>query len=91
MASYSCSLSAPLNVHRTSISHDVVTHFQFKTGSKNIDGYLEPLIKKLKDLWIAHGEIYALNENFHMHAPLLWTIKDFQYMLSFRVVTLKIS
>lgn len=62
-----------------------------KQAVKNIDGYLEPLIKKLKDLWIEHGEIYALNETFHMHAPLLWTIKDFQYMLSFRVVTLKIS
>lgn len=45
----------------------------------DIDVYLRPLIDKLKDLWDKGVMTYDVskNENFRMHAAVLWTIHDF--------------
>lgn len=58
-----------------------------KQPGNNIDVYLQFLIEELKNLWIDGLEKYdALRkENFHVHAVLLWTINDFQHLLSFSV------
>jgi hypothetical protein len=45
----------------------------------NIDVYLQPLIDKLKELWVDGVETWDDKEkkNFSMSALLLWTINDF--------------
>ncbi|XP_057744996.1 uncharacterized protein LOC130962854 [Arachis stenosperma] len=45
----------------------------------DIDIYLQPLIKELKELWESGVETYDSKENktFNMRACLLWTINDF--------------
>ncbi|XP_052193807.1 uncharacterized protein LOC127802149 [Diospyros lotus] len=45
----------------------------------DIDVYLQPLIKDLKDLWDGGVETFdaSLNEMFNMRAALMWTIGDF--------------
>ncbi|XP_075074837.1 uncharacterized protein LOC142162387 [Nicotiana tabacum] len=45
----------------------------------NIDVYLQPLVKELHELWNDGVETFdsSLNENFRMHAALMWTISDF--------------
>ncbi|XP_070019526.1 uncharacterized protein [Nicotiana sylvestris] len=45
----------------------------------NIDVYLQPLMKELHELWNDGVETFdsSLNENFRMHAALMWTISDF--------------
>ncbi|XP_048496335.2 uncharacterized protein LOC125495610 [Beta vulgaris subsp. vulgaris] len=51
-----------------------------KSGpGNNLDVYLQPLIKELKDLWDYGERTYdaSKNEYFQMHTALLWTINDF--------------
>ncbi|XP_075076754.1 uncharacterized protein LOC142163375 [Nicotiana tabacum] len=45
----------------------------------NIDVYLQPLVKELRELWNDGVETFdsSLNESFRMHAALMWTISDF--------------
>ncbi|XP_016490283.2 uncharacterized protein LOC107810065 [Nicotiana tabacum] len=45
----------------------------------NIDVYLQSLVKELRELWNDGVETFdsSLNENFRMHAALMWTISDF--------------
>ncbi|XP_052198329.1 uncharacterized protein LOC127805620 [Diospyros lotus] len=45
----------------------------------DIDVYLQPLIKDLKDLWDGGVETFdaSLNQMFNMRAALMWTISDF--------------
>jgi len=45
----------------------------------DIDVYLQPLIKDLKDLWDSGVETFdaSLNQMFNMRAALMWTISDF--------------
>ncbi|XP_075084789.1 uncharacterized protein LOC142168035 [Nicotiana tabacum] len=45
----------------------------------NIDMYLQPLVKELRELWNDGVETFdsSLNENFRMHVALMWTISDF--------------
>ena len=45
----------------------------------DIDVYLQPLIEELKELWDDGISTYDVssNENFKMHAALMWTINDF--------------
>ncbi|XP_057986632.1 uncharacterized protein LOC131171176 [Hevea brasiliensis] len=45
----------------------------------DIDVYLRPLIDELKELWENGVETFDSysNENFQLHAALLWTINDF--------------
>lgn len=46
---------------------------------RNIDVYLQPLVKELKQLWEDGVETYDAfcKQNFLMHAAVLWTISDF--------------
>ncbi|KAI9191247.1 hypothetical protein LWI28_005831 [Acer negundo] len=46
---------------------------------KDIDVYLKPLIDELKELWDNGLKTFdaSTNQNFNMHAALLWTISDF--------------
>ncbi|GKF65220.1 hypothetical protein Tco_0191737, partial [Tanacetum coccineum] len=51
-----------------------------KSSSKDIDVYLRPLIKDLKDLWVLKGVEtidVATGQKFNMRAMVLWTINDF--------------
>lgn len=52
--------------------------------------HLQLLNEELKDLWFDDLEIYngLQNKRFRMQVVLLWSITDFQYMLSFRKVIL---
>ncbi|XP_074377710.1 uncharacterized protein LOC141719233 [Apium graveolens] len=45
----------------------------------NIDVYMQPLIAKLKELWNVGVETYdaSTDQNFMLHASVLWTISDF--------------
>ncbi|XP_050281976.1 uncharacterized protein LOC126722879 [Quercus robur] len=45
----------------------------------NIDIYLQPLIDELNQLWENGVETYdvSLEQNFRLHAAILWTINDF--------------
>ncbi|XP_021723534.1 uncharacterized protein LOC110690931 isoform X1 [Chenopodium quinoa] len=45
----------------------------------DLDVYLQPLIKELKELWEVGAETFDAysKQNFVMHASLLWTIGDF--------------
>ncbi|XP_052176642.1 uncharacterized protein LOC127790947 [Diospyros lotus] len=45
----------------------------------DIDVYLQPLIKDLKDLWDGGVDTFdaSLNQMFNMRAALMWTISDF--------------
>ncbi|XP_058211658.1 uncharacterized protein LOC131323837 [Rhododendron vialii] len=45
----------------------------------NIDVYLQPLIEELKELWGVEVDTFdaSTNQNFKMHAALMWTINDF--------------
>ncbi|KAF7139861.1 hypothetical protein RHSIM_Rhsim06G0085100 [Rhododendron simsii] len=45
----------------------------------NIDVYLQPLIEELKELWGVGVDTLdaSTNQNFKMHAALMWTINDF--------------
>ncbi|KAL6570373.1 hypothetical protein OROMI_014887 [Orobanche minor] len=45
----------------------------------NIDVYMQPLVKELKELWDVGVETYdaSTNQNFMLHATVLWTISDF--------------
>ena len=45
----------------------------------NIDIYLQPLIDELNQLWENGVETYdvSLEQNFHLHVAILWTINDF--------------
>ncbi|XP_039119135.1 uncharacterized protein LOC120255365 [Dioscorea cayenensis subsp. rotundata] len=49
-----------------------------KGPGNDIDIYLQPLIKELKQLWVG-VETYdaSVRRNFNMRAALLWTINDF--------------
>ncbi|WMV09605.1 hypothetical protein MTR67_002990 [Solanum verrucosum] len=44
----------------------------------NIDVYLQPLVKELREVWNDGVETFdsSLNETFRMHATLMWTISD---------------
>ncbi|XP_016192398.1 uncharacterized protein LOC107633273 [Arachis ipaensis] len=50
-----------------------------KIPENNIDVYLQPLIKELKELWVEGCDAYdaLTQEVFKLHAALLWTISDF--------------
>ena len=54
-----------------------------KNPKKKIDVCLQPLIDELMQLWESGATTYDVssNENFVMHAALLWTINDFPVML----------
>ena len=45
----------------------------------DIDVYLQPLIEELKELWDDGISTYDVssNENFKIHAALMWMINDF--------------
>ncbi|XP_074347462.1 uncharacterized protein LOC141686321 [Apium graveolens] len=45
----------------------------------NIDVYIQPLITELKELWNVGVETYdsLTDQNFILHASILWTISDF--------------
>ncbi|XP_058185677.1 uncharacterized protein LOC131302904 [Rhododendron vialii] len=45
----------------------------------SIDVYLQPLIEELKELWGVGVDTFdaSTNQNFKMHAALMWTINDF--------------
>ena len=45
----------------------------------DINIYLQPLIDELNGLWEVGVETYdaSINQNFCMHAAILWTINDF--------------
>ena len=45
----------------------------------NLDVYMQPLVKELKELWEEGIETYdaSTNQNFILRASLLWTISDF--------------
>ncbi|KAF7119899.1 hypothetical protein RHSIM_Rhsim13G0141700 [Rhododendron simsii] len=45
----------------------------------NIDVYLQPLIEELKESWGVRVDTLdaSTNQNFKMHAALMWTINDF--------------
>nr|XP_025662175.1 uncharacterized protein LOC112757838 [Arachis hypogaea] len=45
----------------------------------NIDIYLKPLVRELKELWDEGMEIYDASEHkmFKIHAALIWTVSDF--------------
>ncbi|KAM3265685.1 hypothetical protein P3L10_002679 [Capsicum annuum] len=45
----------------------------------NLDVYLQPLVKELRELWYDGNEMFdsSLNETFTMHVSLMWTISDF--------------
>ncbi|XP_074377722.1 uncharacterized protein LOC141719247 [Apium graveolens] len=47
--------------------------------SNEIDVYMQPLIKELKELWEVGIETYdaRVDNTFRLHAVLLWTISDF--------------
>lgn len=61
-----------------------------KQQGNNLDVHLQLLNEELKDLWFDDLEIYngLQNKRFRMQVVLLWSITDFQYMLSFRKVIL---
>ncbi|KAK7349692.1 hypothetical protein VNO77_07266 [Canavalia gladiata] len=50
-----------------------------KMPGNDIDVYLQPLIKELKELWHEGVDAYdaSLKEMFKLHAALMWTISDF--------------
>ena len=50
-----------------------------KSPGMNIDVYLQPLIDKLKELWVQGVKTWDAKEkkNSTLHALLLWTINDF--------------
>ncbi|XP_020977301.1 uncharacterized protein LOC107639764 [Arachis ipaensis] len=50
-----------------------------KMPGNNIDVYLQPLIKELKELWNEGVDAYDSFEKkaFKLHAALMWTISDF--------------
>lgn len=50
-----------------------------KSPGNDIDVYLQPLIEELKQLWEHGVETYdaSLEQNFRLHAAILWTINDF--------------
>lgn len=50
-----------------------------KAPGKDIDIYMRPLIDELKELWNDGVQTYdaSTNQNFKMHAAVLWTINDF--------------
>ncbi|KAK9286236.1 hypothetical protein L1049_014622 [Liquidambar formosana] len=50
-----------------------------KSLRNDIDVYLRPLINELKELWENGVQTYdaSTEENFQMHAAVLWTINDF--------------
>ena len=50
-----------------------------KSPGKDINIYLQPLIRELKQLWEIAVETYdsSTNETFLMRVALLWTISDF--------------
>ncbi|XP_039134228.1 uncharacterized protein LOC120271620 [Dioscorea cayenensis subsp. rotundata] len=49
-----------------------------KGPGNDIDIYLQPLIKELKQLWVGVQTYDAsVRKNFHLRAALLWTINDF--------------
>ena len=45
----------------------------------SIDVFLQPLIKKLKELWGVGVETFVAHakQNFRLHVAILWTINDF--------------
>ena len=50
-----------------------------KSPGQDIDVYMQPLVKELKELWEIGVETYdrATNRTFIMRVALLWTISDF--------------
>ncbi|XP_016482962.1 uncharacterized protein LOC107803711 [Nicotiana tabacum] len=71
----------PRNV-RLGLATDGFSHFgtmSKQMPGNNIDVYLQPLVKELCELWNDGIETFdsSLNENFRMHAALMWTISDF--------------
>ena len=50
-----------------------------RAPGRDIDIFLEPLIKELQYLWEEGCETYdhVTGGIFHMHAALLWTVNDF--------------
>ena len=50
-----------------------------KSPGQDIDVYMQPLVKELKELWEIDVETYdrATNRTFIMRVALLWTISDF--------------
>lgn len=50
-----------------------------KSPGNDINVYLQPLIEELKQLWEHGVETYdaSLEQNFRLHAAILWTINDF--------------
>lgn len=50
-----------------------------KCPENDIDVYLQPLIKELKELWEEGLDTYDayIQQNFKLHAAVMWTINDF--------------
>ncbi|KAL6561779.1 hypothetical protein OROMI_017380 [Orobanche minor] len=50
-----------------------------KSPGKDIDVYLQPLVKELTELWVEGSVTFDVSckQNFRMHAAVLWTINDF--------------
>ena len=50
-----------------------------KTPVRDIDVYLQPLIKELKELWTNDIDTYDVSEKktFSLHVCVLWTMNDF--------------
>ena len=52
-----------------------------------MDVYLQPLIKKLKELWGDRKETYVSSKKtFQIHVVLMWIINDFPVYGDFSVV-----
>ena len=50
-----------------------------KAPGNDIDGFLQPLIDELKELWDVGVRTFdaSVGKSFQLHAALLWTINDF--------------
>ncbi|KAL6582793.1 hypothetical protein OROMI_004871 [Orobanche minor] len=50
-----------------------------KSPGKDIDVYLQPLVKELTELWVEGSVTFDVSckQNFRMHAAVLWIINDF--------------
>lgn len=57
----------------------IYDYFWSSFSRKDIDIYMQPLIKDLKELWVVGVETYnsLSNQTFQMHVALLWTVSNF--------------
>ncbi|XP_039145533.1 uncharacterized protein LOC120282747 [Dioscorea cayenensis subsp. rotundata] len=69
------------NKARRKIPAKVVRYFPLRPRYKgnDIDVYLQPLIRELKELWYDGANTYDsyVNEMFKLHVALMWTISDY--------------